>query len=137
MLAISSTREDFGPGSSHPFIAINLHDTDTHLDNWLRDLPCPVFGVGEGMLADACDVVLENEKKLPLISANIKKTPLSAMVLVQHLRMSEHLSFPDALTAESLAYATVQKGLEFNHWLANHKFESPKERAAPVDLNWS
>jgi len=42
------------------------------------------------------------------------------MVLVQHLRASETLSLTDALTAESFAYSTVQKGQDFQNWLSTH-----------------
>lgn len=113
-------RESFGPQSNHPYIAITLEKTDSALAVWLKDLPCPVIGIGDGILASACDVVLPNSQKLSLIAANIQKAPIAAMVLVQHLRVSEGLSLTDALTAESFAYAAVQTGPEFKAWLAGY-----------------
>lgn len=136
-MALSAPRDDFGPQSARPYLAFDLYNSDARLADWLTDLPCPVIGIGEGELADACDVVLENENKLPLIAANIEEAPLASMVLVQHLRLSENLSLQDALTAESLAYATTQKGPEFEDWRSNHKAEPMKKVAAPSPLSVS
>ncbi|MDB2438821.1 enoyl-CoA hydratase/isomerase family protein [Hellea sp.] len=110
-------RESFGPNSENPYIAFYLKGSDAALSTWLKDLPCPIIGIGEGDLSEACDVVLEDERSLPLLAKNITQTPLAAMVLVQHLRASETLGIEDALTAESYAYATVQNGPEFQAWL--------------------
>ena len=110
-------RECFGPGSDHLYLAIDLEESDPVHARWLSDLPCPVIGIGDGPLTNACDVVMGNDDDLALIAANITKTPVAAMILVQHLRASETLSLTDALTAESFAYAAVQKGPEFQQWL--------------------
>lgn len=105
--------EEFGPGSDRPYLAFALADADPSLADRLRLLPCPVIGIGAGPLAPACDVVLADAHDLPPIDRNVRATPLAAMILVQHLRASEHLDMASALTAESLAYATVQQGPEF------------------------
>ena len=57
-------RESFGPNSETPYVAFNLSGSETSLGTWLKDLPCPVIGIGHGALGEACDVVLENDKKL-------------------------------------------------------------------------
>lgn len=110
--------ESFGPESEHPYIAFELEGSEPKLASWIKYLPCPVIGIGNGALSQTCDVVLADTKKLPRLDENIISAPLAAMVLVQHLRASETLSLEDALTAESFAYSTVQNGMEFKHWLS-------------------
>lgn len=134
MLANTCRREDFGPQSAHPGLLIDLAETTEGLSTWLKNLPCPVIGIGEGVLAPACDIILENENKLETLVQNIEKAPLAAMALVQLLRLSENLSIGDVLTAESFAYATVQKGPEFANWLVNHVPELRKKVAAPLSV---
>ncbi len=120
LAAAHPPREQFGPGSANLYIAFELAGSNTSLNPWLKDLPCPVIGIGEGALNEACDVVLNDTSKLPTLVKNIDHAPLAAMVLVQHLRASETLSLEDTLSAESFAYATVQNGPEFQKWLLNY-----------------
>jgi len=117
------SRESFGPDSKNPFIAFELASLEPHFAPWLKDLPCPVIGIGEGPLSDACDVVLADTKKLAKLQKNISCAPLTSMTLVQHLRASETLSLQDALTAESFAYAAIQTGPEFQTWLEAYQRE--------------
>jgi enoyl-CoA hydratase/carnithine racemase len=74
-----------------------------------------------------------------MIVGNIKKAPLTAMVLVQHLRASEQLSLEDALVAESFAYATVQKGPDFLTWLAGYTppadLQSASEQPLEIEID--
>jgi len=114
-------RETFGPDSDNAYIAFSLDGSDMALSDWLKGLPCPVIGIGEGALDGACDVVLEDDRKLHPLIKNIEHVPLAAMVLVQHLRASETLSLQDALTAESFAYAAIQNGPEFQKWAGTYK----------------
>jgi len=123
LAASHPSRESFGPDSERPYIAFNLDESDAGLEIWLKDLPCPVIGIGEGKLSQACDVILASAKKLAILDKNINHSPLAAMVLVQHLRAAEGLTLQYALTAESFAYSTVQNGQEFNKWLARHEGE--------------
>jgi hypothetical protein len=134
-LALGAAREELGPHSDRPYLAIDLADTDESLAPWLRDLPCPIIGIGDGAMGPACDVVLSDENKLAVLTGNITKAPITAMVLVQHLRASEHLSMTDALTAESFAYATVQKGPEFLNWHPNQNPEPAKKIGNPIPLS--
>lgn len=118
LAASCPAREAFGPDSERPFLALDLAGAPADLAHWIGQLPCPVIGVGAGPLAGACDVVLEDGRELPRLAANIAAAPLAAMVLVQLLRLGERLSEPDALVAESLAYAAIQTGPEFRRWQA-------------------
>ena len=115
-----AARDEFGPKSARPYIAIDLSDAKISHGGWLSELPCPVVGIGDGPLSSACDILLNDAQKLPIIDKNIRKAPLAAMILVQHLRTSETQSVINALTAESFAYAAVQNGPEFQAWLKGY-----------------
>ena len=117
-------REGFGPQSDMPYLVIDLTSGSPEHAGWLSNLPCPVIGIGKGGLSDTCDVILTDHGSLPNISKNIEKSPLAAMVLVQHLRASEKLSLTDALIAESFAYATLQNGPEFQCWSNSYEGRS-------------
>ena len=126
-------KEHFGPGSKHPYLSLELDGSDAAYAPWLKTLPCPVIGIGEGPLSHACDVVLEDERKHPLLARNIVEHEIAAMILVQHLRISEKLSLAEAVMAESFAYATVQKGPGFLHWLSSYEGgELPKADQANI-----
>ena len=130
-------RENFGPGSDHFYLAFDLTASVSTFAKQLKDLPCPVIGIGQGALEQACDVVLENKEDLTQIASNISKAPMTSMVLVQLLRMSEKLSQKDALTAESFAYATVQTGPEFKAWLENYDAANKSLPANPSPVTVS
>jgi enoyl-CoA hydratase/carnithine racemase len=123
--------EIFGPQSRFPLLVVDLNGADPALGENLRTLPCPVIGIGQGPLATACDVVLPGTEELPTIVAAVDHAPIAAMVLVQHLRASENLESSQALTAESMAYATVQRGPEFQRWKANAASTSPNTETGP------
>ncbi len=124
------SRESFGPGTDRPCLVLDLDGSDSVHGPWLADLPCPVVGIGDGALSNACDVVLPDERNLDRIVTNIAKAQIAAMILVQHLRASETLGLADTLTAESFAYATAQRGPEFLDWLKNY---ARKSEAASIN----
>jgi enoyl-CoA hydratase len=126
--------EGFGPESHYPYLAFDLEGSDPGFGAWLENLPCPVVGIGVGALAPSCDVVIRDPKALVGIARNIAASPIAAMVLIQHLRASAGLSPAQALTAESLAYATVQTGPEFRRWHLGHAFPTahPTHRGNPL-----
>ena len=68
-------RESFGPNSENPYIAFYLKGSDTALSTWLKDLPCPIIGIGEGDLSEACDVVLADERSIFPCSQKISPKP--------------------------------------------------------------
>ncbi|AXQ30194.1 enoyl-CoA hydratase/isomerase family protein [Solimonas sp. K1W22B-7] len=105
---------------AEPCLLLRLGGTaERRLADWLRQLPCPVIGIGEAdaPLAASCDVVVQNEQEAQPLLAGVRRSPVAATVLVQLLRASESLPVADALTMESLAYATLQGGAEFRRWL--------------------
>lgn len=108
------------PFSETPFLLLRVGETaERRLGDWLRQLPCPVIGIGraDAPLADACDVLVDSEKDAAPLLAGIRRSPIAASVFVQLLRATERLEIPDALAMESLAYATLQGGAEFRRWL--------------------
>lgn len=90
---------------------------------WLLRQPCPVIAIG----ADAADpwrevydVVVEDAAAAAPLLTNIARAPLAATVLVQTLRSTAALPVAQALTVESLAFATLQGGREFRAWAAEN-----------------
>lgn len=123
--ADTDARRAFSPLSQQPFLLFDANDNDlsepayARIRAWLRELPCPSIAIAAAPMAltPACDVVLgEAAAAAPLLD-NIRHSPIAAAVLVQLLRAAETLPVSDALTVESLAYATLQAGPEFRRWL--------------------
>ena len=90
---------------------------------WLQRQHCPVIALGEGSPTNA-DVVIADRPELDPLLATIERTPIAAMTLVQVLRIVEQLPVEDAMTVESLAYATLQAGGEYRLWLETRE-EAP------------
>jgi len=142
LAATPFARQDYSPLGSHPLLVVGraaltqlagASDRD-RLNGWLAALPCPVIGILPG--ADnalpnaACDAIVSSEAELAGLAANIAHAPKAAATLVQVLRTTASLPVGDALTVESLAYATLQAGPEFRGWLAGFQ---PPEPPAPED----
>lgn len=117
------------PLHEQPYLLLGLDDgadaavsgvDQAELAAWLGTQPCPVIGlVGTGeasVLREACDLVLDDVADLNTVLANIRRAPLAAMTLVQLLRVTGSLPLAQALSMESLAYATLQAGPEFGAW---------------------
>jgi len=82
----------------------------------LRQLPCPVIAVGAvtaPALLRGVDVMVASVQEAAALIRNINKHPLAAMTLVQLLRHNEDVTPEQGLFAESLAYASLQGGVEF------------------------
>ena len=73
----------------------------------------------------SADVVVASAAEAAALRARIARAPLAAAVLVHLLRATEKLPVMDALFAESLAYATLQGGPEYQRWLAAHRAPAP------------
>jgi len=104
------------------------------IGQWLQQLPCPSIGIAaadaENALTQACDVRLASTAEAEVLIANIRRNPVAADVLVQTLRLTAELPVAQALDVESLAYASLQGGAEFQRWLEHNRAESP---AVPGD----
>ena len=87
---------------------------------WLAQQPVPTIGVAadaQAPLADTVDLMVENRAQLEAVTAQIERFPNASSMLVQVLRVSTRLNWLEALTVESMAYATLQGGAEFAAWL--------------------
>ena len=120
-----------GPFDAQPFVLVDLGDGDCpappelgRLTAWMQRQPCPVIGLGERVVAqevaDACDLVVAERASLASVLGHVARAPLAAATLVQVLRATATLPRADALTVESLAFATLQSGPEFASWSAEH-----------------
>lgn len=128
---------ELSPFSDTPCLTLNADDRlpaeeTTRVAAWLRELVCPVVGVGiapEPAIADACDVVVADAEAARPVAEAAARNPVAATVLVQVLRTTERMALEDALTVESLAYATLQAGEEYARWLEANRAEAPFEPA--------
>ncbi len=120
---LAGNHDELGPLSDTPYLIVdavsfgNVSDISSH-----STLPCPVLGVGPipESASNLCDVIVDEEASLDAMIKNIDQHPMAASVLVQTLRAVEHASWQDGLLIESLAYASLQGGPEYQHWLENH-----------------
>lgn len=122
ILATGDFYDHWSPLSSPPCVAIDLTAPRTIPDEIrerLQTIPCPVIGVGRscGEVAEACDLLTDDIDGLRQLVVRIEQAPTAAMTLVQLLRATDGMSVGNALAMESLAYATLQSGAEFAHWL--------------------
>jgi hypothetical protein len=130
----------FSPLADRPFLLLDASSAALptgeleRLAQWLHALPCPCLGVAaagtDNALTRACDVQLASVAGAATLAANIRRNPLTAAVLVQTLRATAELPVAAALDVESLAYATLQGGIEFQRWLRDHQAAMP---AVPTD----
>jgi enoyl-CoA hydratase/carnithine racemase len=100
----------------------------------LGRLPCPSVALraespcpAAAELLDHFDVVVASESELGPILEAVRRTPLSALALVQLLRHSAGLDAHEGLVAESLVYSTLQSGPEFRDWLAAQPEKPPRK----------
>ena len=120
LIASQPPPEAFGPDSDTPALCIESTAITPRSARWLQALPCPVIAIGSATPTQlrGCDVNIPNFVSARPLLANIAGTPITAMILVQHLRATRRLSRADTLSIESFAYATLQQGAEFRRWQA-------------------
>lgn len=96
---------------------------DASMQSWLRELPCPSVAIapGDNALSRACDLRLARAEEAAALATAIRQRPRASAILVQLLRLQEGLPLESALQAESLAYATLQAGAEYQAWLHQHR----------------
>ncbi len=122
----------FSPLQGQACLLVNADDVPAPqqrpgIATWLRSLPVPSIAVGTTLseFSAACDTQVDTLDAAQPLIANIRQAPRAAAVLAQLLRLNTALSLADALVAESLAYATLQGGAEFQAWLAAHRAATP------------
>ncbi|MYB39401.1 MAG: enoyl-CoA hydratase/isomerase family protein [Gammaproteobacteria bacterium] len=100
---------------------------------------CPVIGIvdvgaDEADMPALLDVAVPSLEEAERIASAVAKSPVAAMTLVGLTRVGEHLTIPDRLITESLAYSALQHGAEFQGWLASreHKSPAPEPEGPPI-----
>jgi len=157
---VTGTPEDLGPLAGRPLLAVDLAGADSddvaRLLALTTMLPCVVVGVA---VADndappaGCDVLLSGASVDPGppwrwcpdgvhpalvdLATAVDRSPQAATVLVQLLRLGRGRPLDEGLTAESLAYATLQGGAEHRAWLASRAGRPPRLPSAvePVGVD--
>ncbi len=94
---------------------------------WSQQQPCPVIGLGgeDAASVQCVDVVVESRAELATLVRRISANPQAATVLVQVLRAIACLPPLAGLVVESLGYATLQTGTEFQRWLTRYRAQNP------------
>lgn len=115
---------------SEPIAIFDLDDAPDRTGEPLA-LPCPMVGIGDTQhpLAPWLDTVVEPGFSLSAIAGAVTAQPLAAAILVQLLRILPSLSLNAGLTAESLAYATLQGSLAHRDWIVAKA--APSRGSAP------
>ncbi|WP_043664104.1 enoyl-CoA hydratase/isomerase family protein [Streptomyces xylophagus] len=133
-----------------PFVLVDLDRAPEH-ESAARDRDCVVVGVA----AEPTDAVAGFDVLLtgvpdppgpwvgcadPHATAQelrdvVESRPAASVALVQVLRMGSGLSAPDRLILESLAYSTLQGGVDFRTWLAAAPQRTSRPAETPVRLD--
>lgn len=109
----------FWPGAAvwdKPIAFIDLETTDRPDETVLP--PCPVVGIGDrdSPLAAMMDCVVEEGFTPESVLRQSIAAPRAAATIVQLLRILPSLTPEQGLTAESFAYATLQRSAEHIGW---------------------
>ena len=88
----------------------------------------PVVSVAVGAGGGSWDLALDDPA--PVLDG-LRANPQASVVAAQTLRLGARLGRPDALLAESLAYATLQAGPEHAHWLAQRGRRTRRDLGHP------
>lgn len=107
-----------------PWLIQPLCEMCSEEEGSLRAERIPIIAYGEGE-ASRADVVVRTKAEAVSLQKNINRAPQAALFLAQILRIVENLPIEQALTVESLAYASLQAGPEFTAWL-NTRTEKPR-----------
>lgn len=127
--------EAFSPLCGTPCVVVTFDGDEPNVASGHAP-PCPVVGIGDmDRVPDAVDIVAETRTQAEALAEAIAHHPIAAMTLTQLLRHNERAGVADRLFAESLAYSTLQHGVEFQAWLAGREPKArPEGDAAPAVL---
>ena len=133
-----------------PFVIVELDRTSAH-EAEAGDRDRVVIGVAAEPTdaVEGCDILLTGVPDVPRpwvgcadphatarqLGHIIESRPAASVALVQVLRMGSRLSIPDKLILESLAYSTLQGGVDFRTWLAAAPRRTPRPAETPVRLD--
>lgn len=122
----------FSPYSDTPYVLVAVDEQLSATEQalivaWLGHLVCPSIAAGHAdpVVAAACDVAVDDIAAAEPVVRAIVANPMAATVLVQTLRSTETQSTAAGLLVESMAYAALQGGDEYERWLAVNRVETP------------
>jgi Enoyl-CoA hydratase/isomerase len=118
LIAAPTTRRELSVMYGRPIVAVDCSTALPHTQTLEALRSLPVVTVGLGAQHPAFDVLVADIDALDTVAHAVTANPQAAVALVQLLRLGDTLPPLDALVAESMAYATLQGGLEFARWLA-------------------
>jgi enoyl-CoA hydratase/carnithine racemase len=142
--------EAVGALAGAPLLAVDdLESAPAAFASVARRLPCVVIGIASTSISPApqLDILLTPEVDPPRpwvhcangvgpvlerLAETVREAPLASVTLVQLLRLMPSLGVVDGLIAESLAYATLQAGPEFQRWLATAHRPPVDDSLAPA-----
>lgn len=122
---VAHSRENYSPFGEQNFLMVDLTasaisllpDDQQRVSDFLAQLPCPSIAIGGAHpLRDAFDVAVTTLEEIKTLCSNIARAPIAAMTLVQVIRATTMLPLAEGLLVESLAYAALQAGPEFQEW---------------------
>jgi hypothetical protein len=88
-------------------------------ESWLHRLPCPSIALTTmPMRLKGFDLSVSSPAEAERLEAAAANNPVASTVLVQALRVIEGLPLQAGLVVESLAFAALQQGHEFQDWLS-------------------
>lgn len=96
--------------------------------------PCPVIAIGDrsGVAAIHADAVVTDANAASQILGTIRSNPSAAQVIVQLLRLLQHLPIEAGLVAESMAYGLLQGSSEHQAWLDQNRGKHANSNAGKV-----
>jgi hypothetical protein len=88
-------------------------------ESWLQRMPCPSIALTTTpMRLKGFDLSVSSPAEAERLEAAAANNPAASTVLVQALRVIEGLPLQGGLVVESLAFAALQQGHEFQDWLS-------------------
>ena len=115
--------------SCEPMLSLDLREFDLtnsevrRINQWLYSLSLTKIAIADSTcpLLEGLDVIVEDESSMLSVVGCVQRNPLASGLLVQTTRITSQLPVKYGLVVESLAYATLQGGEEFDRWLAENK----------------
>jgi enoyl-CoA hydratase len=83
----------------------------------------------EELRAWAAEIAAFAGEDVKPLHAGIERSPIAATILMQLLHATDGMPLQAALTAESLAYSTLQAGPEFQRWLQANRAAAPAKHS--------
>ncbi|MEV4102673.1 enoyl-CoA hydratase/isomerase family protein [Nonomuraea sp. NPDC049649] len=103
-------------------------------DKLIEALDLTLTGPAAGEAGRPCVAVPDLSEGLAILAEAVARNPQASVLLAGVLRMTEPMTVPCALDAESLAYSTLLGGPEFRRWLEGRRRRPVPDPPAPPVL---